>query len=165
MPDSTQETQEHIERVRNLLAAVQAGLWKRSLEHDASKLQEPEKSGFDSMTQKLKDTEYGSEEYRATLREFKPVIDHHYANNRHHPEHWPGGIFDMSLLDLVEMLCDWKAASERMKDGGSVGRSIVLNKRRFKIDNQLESILWNTALELKWIDDKEWEKIPEWSNP
>ena len=48
---------------------------------------------------------------------FKPAIDHHYANNRHHPEHWPNGINDMTLMDLIEMLADWKAATARNKNG------------------------------------------------
>lgn len=151
MPDSTQETMEHIERVRDLLAAISANLWKRSHEHDASKLREPEKSAFDSLSQKLKDTVYGSKEYKAALREIKPALDHHYANNPHHPEHWENGILDMSLLDLIEMLADWKAATERMKHGGDLERSILLNKDRFKYDDQLYYILLNTAKELKWI--------------
>lgn len=149
--DSTQDTLDHIERVRNLIAATIAGLHSRSIRHDASKLLEPEKSAFDTLSQKLKDTVYGSEEYKATLREIKPALDHHYANNPHHPEHWENGILDMSLLDLIEMLADWKAATERMKDGGNLERSIFLNKDRFKIDDQLYYILLNTAKELKWL--------------
>ena len=30
---------------------------------------------------------YGSDEYKACLTEMKPALDHHYAANRHHPEH------------------------------------------------------------------------------
>jgi Family of unknown function (DUF5662) len=151
MPDSTTETLEHIERVRDLISAVVAGLYRRAHSHDESKLREPEKSAFDSLSLKLKDTVYGSEEYKAALREIKPAIEHHYQNNPHHPEYWPNGLLDMSLLDIVEMLADWKAATERMKDGGDLRRSILLNKDRFKIDDQLYYILLNTAKELKWI--------------
>lgn len=56
----------------------------------------------------------------------------------------------MSLLDLIEMLCDWKAAGERHADG-SMERSLRLNKDRFKIGDQLQSILQNTAKEMKWL--------------
>jgi len=45
----------------------------------------------------------------------KPAIEHHYKNNRHHPEHFNNGIDEMNLVDLIELLCDWKAASERNK--------------------------------------------------
>src|ERR1700757_2648069 len=115
MADSTQETLEHIECVRDLISAVVAGLYRRAHVHDESKLKEPEKSAFDSLSQKLKDTVYGSDEYKAALREIKPALEHHYQNNPHHPEYWPNGLMDMSLLDIVEMLADWKAATERMK--------------------------------------------------
>ena len=45
----------------------------------------------------------------------KDGIEHHYAVNSHHPEHYEAGIAGMSLFDLIEMLVDWKAASERMR--------------------------------------------------
>ena len=32
-------------------------------------------------------------------------------------EIYANGVAGMDILDLVEMLCDWKAASERTKDG------------------------------------------------
>jgi hypothetical protein len=149
--DPAQETKDHIERVRDLIAATIADLRKRSLEHDASKLIEPEKSVFDTMSQTLKGITYGSDEYRAKLREMKPAIDHHYAANRHHPEHWTRGLYDMSLLDILEMLCDWKAATERMKDGGDLKSSILINRERFEMDELLTCILMNTAKEMGWL--------------
>lgn len=101
------------------------------------------------LTTKLAELAYGSDEYRAALRENKPTIDHHYAVNDHHPEHWPNGIRDMSLLSIVEMLCDWKAASARTKQG-SIAASLAHNKERFGIDDQLAAILENTVRELGW---------------
>ena len=74
----------------------------------------------------------------------QPALNHHYAANAHHPEHWPNGIEDMSLLDIVEMICDWKASAERTKDGNLL-KSIEINANRFKIDNQLKQILINTV--------------------
>lgn len=149
MPDSTQDTLDHIGKVQLRIDEVIAELHDRAVQHDASKLQEPEKSGYDTLTQKLADLTYGSDEYRAALVEGKPTIDHHYAANTHHPEHWPNGVNDMSLLDIVEMLCDWKAASERTKQG-SIAASLVHNKERFGLSDQLASILENTVRELKW---------------
>jgi hypothetical protein len=72
---------------------------------------------------------------------------HHYAHNAHHPEHWPGGIKDMSLLDLIEMIVDWKAASERHADG-DIEKSITINKQRFGYGDELEAIFRRTTLEL-----------------
>jgi hypothetical protein len=56
----------------------------------------------------------------------------------------------MSLLDVVEMFCDWKAAGERHADG-SIMRSIEINKKRFGITDQLASIFENTAKEMDWV--------------
>lgn len=54
------------------------------------------------------------------------------------------GINDMDLVDLMEMICDWKAASKRHNDG-NILKSLELNKDRFHIDAQLYSILKNTV--------------------
>ena len=149
MPDSTQDTEEHIRKVQARIDRIVIDLQERAWLHDRSKLEEPEKSGYDKLTADLKDIVYGSDEYRAALAEAKPVIDHHYAHNSHHPEHYLNGVAGMSLLDIVEMLCDWKAASERTKQG-SIAASLAHNKQRFGIDDQLAAILENTVRELGW---------------
>lgn len=146
---SIPDTLDHIRKVCARIDEVGANLIARGIVHDASKLMEPELSGYDVLTFKLSELVYGNDEYRAALREAKPIIEHHYAHNSHHPEHWPNGIADMSLLDIVEMLCDWKAASERTKQG-SIAQSLTHNKQRFGIDDQLAAILENTVKELGW---------------
>lgn len=138
------ETFRHIERVRNLLNTCIVELLKRGELHDQSKLVEPEVSLFTEFTPKLASSTYGSEEYDGFKKAMKPALDHHYANNRHHPEHHKHGINDMNLIDLVEMLCDWKAASERHNDG-NIRKSIEINANRFNISPQLVEILENTA--------------------
>jgi hypothetical protein len=147
--DSTQDTLDHIAKVKTRIEEITTRLNIRAIWHDRSKLSEPEKSGYDALTIALKDCVYGSDEYRAALAEAKPVIDHHYKANSHHPEHWESGIAGMSLLDLVEMLADWKGASERTKQG-SIAASLAHNKERFGIDAQLAHILENTVKELGW---------------
>lgn len=149
MADSTKDTKAHIQKVQNNMHHAINMLGKRAHFHDASKLQEPEKSGFDAMMGRLSNAVYGSDDYKAALAEGKPTIEHHYKVNDHHPEHWPNGINDMSLLSILEMLCDWKAASERTKQG-SIQQSLPINKERFGIDNQLYQILENTVKELGW---------------
>lgn len=151
LADSMRETVLHIRRVQSLLGDVVKRLIERARVHDTSKLLEPEASTFAVMTSKLKGCTYGSEEYKSFLAEMKPALDHHYAHNSHHPEHWTGGVKDMSLLDLIEMLVDWKGASERHSTG-SISASLRLNKERFRISDQLAEILSNTAKELGWID-------------
>lgn len=147
--ESVKETKKHIKRVKELLSSVCTKLRIRSDKHDASKLKEPEVSIFEEYTKKLKDTEYGSKEYKQYLKEMKPALDHHYQENSHHPEHFDKGIEGMSLLDLIEMLSDWRAATERNKDG-DIKKSIEINTERFSIDKQLKQILLNTIKEMHW---------------
>lgn len=56
----------------------------------------------------------------------------------------------MDLLDIVEMLCDWKAATERHNDG-DIMKSLEINKNRFNIDDQLFAILENTVKRMEWL--------------
>ena len=138
------ETQKHIERVRHYIRFITDRLTLRGVKHDAIKLESPEVELFAKHTRCLADTSYNSEEYKAHLAALKPALDHHYANSRHHPEHFANGINDMNLIDIVEMLCDWKASSERQKDGNLL-KSIEQNASRFNYDDQLKQIFINTA--------------------
>ena len=148
--DSRADTLAHIDRVQTLIQTAINNLAVRAVKHDLSKLEEPEKSTFDECTLKLKAMAYGSDEYKAALAELKPALDHHYAANSHHPEHYENGVAGMSLFDVLEMLIDWKAATERMKGGGDIRRSLEINRDRFKLSPQLEAILTNTIRELSW---------------
>ena len=136
-------TMRHIERVRNLLNTCIRDLMDRQEKHDQSKLESPEVELFTEYTPKLKETTFGSEEYNQYKKEMSVALDHHYANNRHHPEHHKNGIDDMNLLDLVEMLADWKAASERHNDG-NLKKSIEINGKRFEMSPQLIRIFENS---------------------
>ena len=121
------------------------------MNHDKIKLESPEVEIFAEYTPLLAKTTYGSEDYQNALNGMKPALDHHYANSRHHPEHFVHGINDMNLVDIVEMLCDWKAASERQMNGNLL-HSIEMNAKRFRYDDQLKQILMNTA---KLLDEQE----------
>ena len=120
----------------------------------------------------------------------KPALDHHYAVNSHHPEHFRlwrcdvclrvfqdppldgrcphcreddvngevvferpltphVGVEGMTILDVMEMLADWKAASERHATG-DIRKSIEINASRFKIGDQMKAILLNTLKEMGW---------------
>ena len=148
--DSRNDTIEHAIRVRQLLVPLIEELDDRSREHDASKTQPPELAFFDEYTPKLRHSTYGSDEYHQFLVEMQAGLEHHYANNRHHPEHHEEGIDGMTLIDLVEMLADWKAATERHEDG-DLERSLKINKDRFEISDQLVAILESTARHFGWL--------------
>lgn len=189
------ETYAHIQEVQRLLARVVSSFLDRSNAHDQSKLASPEAEVFEEYTSKLRGCTYGSDEYKGFLAGMKPALDHHYAHNSHHPEHYgwgcpvcnlriteaqwtfapqgpnesgdrycprccrmgmlyesqlihdAQGIRGMSLLDVLEMLCDWKAATMRHADG-DLAKSIEINQKRFGYSDELKSILTNTANEL-----------------
>lgn len=151
MYDSKNDTLEHIKNVRKYIDFCIGVLEYKAQIHDESKLIEPEKEIFDIYTPKLKNSTYGSDEYKQFLEEMKVALDHHYKKNRHHPEHFENGINDMNLIDLVEMLCDWKAASKRHLDG-DIYKSIEMNKNRFNYSDQLEKIFKNTINLLEGIE-------------
>ncbi|MDH3379025.1 MAG: DUF5662 family protein [Gammaproteobacteria bacterium] len=143
--DSTLDTQTHIQEVQDALGVIMAELGTRAMVHDKSKLEEPEKSIFDEVTPRLRALTYGSPEYKASLVDMGDALTHHYAKNSHHPEHYNTGIQGMDLLDVVEMFCDWCAATQRHKDG-NILRSITQNEKRFSTGPVLASIFRNTAI-------------------
>ncbi|MFD2922034.1 DUF5662 family protein [Terrimonas rubra] len=147
--DSKVDTLLHIKRVAELMTEAASELIRRANVHDNSKLQSPEKELFDEFTPKLKESTYGSDEYKGFLKGLKVALDHHYAHNSHHPEHYENGINGFNLFDLVEMFFDWKAASERHADG-SIYKSIEINKDRFRMSDQFVDIFTNTAKHLGW---------------
>ena len=142
--DSENDTLIHMHKVIKNLNDVINILIFRSLTHDQSKLSPEEKPSFDKYTPMLRGVVYGSEEYKQVLTDLGVALQHHYAHNSHHPEHYPNGIDGMSLMDIIEMFCDWKAAST------DFDKSLEINFRRFEIDGQLQSIFENTRRELNW---------------
>jgi hypothetical protein len=106
---------------------------RRAVVHDLSKYQWVEARAFAEVIFDLKHTTYGTDAYRALLRRIKPSLEHHYAENSHHPEHYGGGYAEMSDADPAEMLCDWAAAVRRHADG-DLKASIAQNMKRFGYD-------------------------------
>jgi uncharacterized protein DUF5662 len=148
--DSTQDTKKHVWTVQGFISHVQSELEKRSVMHDASKFQEPEKSMYDEYKPKIRETElefgYGSPEYEAVMKQMGAALRHHFDANSHHPEHYPNGINGMSLLDLIEALADWKAASSQY----GTPLNLEANRKRFGMSDQLAEIFQNTVKELGW---------------
>jgi hypothetical protein len=152
--DSASDTLVHIDQVRSLINQVVEDLRHRASVHDASKLRDPEKQTFDQFTPKLAASTYGSDEYKQFLVGMGDGLNHHYAENDHHPEHWQHGIADMDLIQVIEMLADWKAATLR-HENGSLSRSIAQNAERFGYGVEFYRLLWNTALRMGWLESGE----------
>ena len=118
-------------------------IW-RAVSHDFSKYGRVEAPLFSKVLPKLAKLTYDSSEYRAILREIEPALTHHYAENRHHPEHFGStGIKGMNLVDVVEMFCDWRASVKRHEDG-NLQKSIQQNSVRFDYSADIEIILQNS---------------------
>lgn len=171
--DCIRDTKEHIDTVRKFMEIVVVDLTNRAIVHDRSKLESPEIEIFTEYTPKLKDSTYGSDEYKGFLVGMGEALKHHYAHNSHHPEHFKkhvciicfkeykeapnrcevcmngtfteeSDITQMNLLDIVEMFCDWKAATMRHADG-DIMKSIDHNQKRFKYSDDLAQIFRNTT--------------------
>ena len=125
----------HVQRVAN-------ALFGRAVVHDYSKFGPEEFDAYAGNLPYFEAAKYGSEEYKAACERIRPAMQHHVTSNRHHPEYFPDGINGMNLIDLVEMVCDWLAASQRVP-GDSV--HLDIQQKRFGIDPQLMRIIENTV--------------------
>jgi hypothetical protein len=144
---SVPETKKHIGQVSVFINRIALLLIDRVSKHDLSKLETPEVTYFDIYTQRLSGLTFGSDEYKQSLKELEPALKHHYALNRHHPEHFEKGILGMNLIDIVEMFCDWYASTKRHNNGDII-RSIEINQKRFGYSDDLKAILENTYNEV-----------------
>lgn len=142
--DSSETTSRHINIVRRVVQKLTAEIIKRGENHDASKFQEPEKSQLDYYIPLLKKVAFGSPEYDKLNNQRKKDIGllHHFQVNRHHPEHFENGIKDMTLVDILEMFCDWYASSTRSDTGFLDG--LKYNAERFHMSDDLRQIFENT---------------------
>jgi len=138
------EASEHKKQVTKYLQTVGKELAQRAIEHDDSKFSPEEFDAFQTLPSRMRNLIYGSDEYKQALEQIGEALAHHYRENRDHPEHFLNGINDMTLIDLLEMICDWIAIAEQ-SEGGDIYRSLEINKNRFKIDTQLFTILKNTV--------------------
>jgi len=141
--DCTNDVTSHVRIVKRYLDKTVLWLVDRSVVHDASKLQEPEKTVFDEFTPKLKELTFGSAEYKAALAGMGEGLKHHYENNRHHPEHFESGVNGMTLVDLIEMVCDWRGAA--FLKGETVNLDYLAD--RFGLSEQMKSVIANTLEE------------------
>ena len=100
--DSTADTLRHAVRVGELVSQAICELSQRAVSHDRSKTEPPEVETFDEFTPKLKHSTYGSDEYKGFLAAMGDGLEHHYAHNRHHPEHYENGMLDVFLAYFAD---------------------------------------------------------------
>ncbi|QBD78902.1 hypothetical protein EPA93_24130 [Ktedonosporobacter rubrisoli] len=144
--DYVKDLIDHKQRVAGYMQIVANELFKRATGHDNSKFSEEEFELYEKAFPELQKHAYGSSEFKAALDTIKPAIQHHYAVNDHHPEFFEQGISQMNLIQIIEMMCDWIAASERSQRDFLQG--LEMNKERFHIDDQLFGALKNTVMKI-----------------
>ncbi len=135
----------HIKSVQFKLFLIMSEIQKRLESHDDSKLHSPELPLWEAMDKEPK-YPYGSKEYIDKQKRYYAVFKHHYACNRHHPEHFENGIKDMNLVDLIEMLADWIS----YKDSLSITEAIELvyvQAKRFGFSDETISYMVNTLVD------------------
>ncbi len=99
----------HIMTVQSLLRHLSRRLLERADKHDLSKLAPDELGGMIEIDAIADQYGLNSPEYKESLS--GGAIQLHYKRHSHHPEHHPNGVEDMNIFDLIEMVCDWKAAN------------------------------------------------------
>lgn len=148
---------EHRNHVQEKLFKIIKELWKRAEDHDKSKLQEPEYSGWKSMDLEPR-YKYGTKEYFDKMKRYKWVFDLHYKNNRHHPEHWQGFFNDMDLLDFIEMILDWCSYKENITSAEMI-KIVEENCDRFDFPPLLKDLAINTLKNYITEEPDFWEEL------
>ena len=143
----------HRELVSENLGKIGEELQSRAARHDRSKLQADEFDGFVRINKVARDHEYGSEAYIEGLASEggeSGCINLHYARNSHHPEHHKNDR-DMGWVDIVEMVCDWSAASITYGNQ-SLRESVQIQHERFDFS---EGQWWLIYSVIDWLNPKE----------
>lgn len=140
-----QNLHEHRDRVGRYLNQFAAQIMFRGDIHDNSKFGPNEFPIYASAIDEFEKHKFGSEGYLKAKESIAPAVKHHFQHNRHHPEHHKNGIDDMDLVDLLEMVCDWKAATLNHPDApGNMAHSLEFAIKKYNISPQLAKILENT---------------------
>ena len=117
------------------IALVIVKLLSRAIFHDMSKLRIDEIRGFSKLTTGYGSCRYDSPEYKARHKVLSETLKLHYERNSHHPEHYNGDVTKMDIIDIAEMVCDWKAAVHYAH--GDIKESIRIQKVKYRLEGQL----------------------------
>ena len=144
-------TADHITAVEDNLVVFAGELITRAGAHDRSKFEDVELGPLADMIkveEREGKVEFGTPEYAARTAMLDGMWRNHVAHNDHHPEHFDDGITGMNLLQIVEMLCDWQAASAQRDPSKTMNITFCVEK--YGIPPMLEQILRNTADAMGW---------------
>ena len=134
----------HIKKVSTNINEIAIEVIKRSIKHDDSKFESPERETLDKIVPILKKGS-SSPNYSEAKKEVKELMDVHKSKNSHHPEYYSNGINGMNLLDVIEYLSDMKAESNN-----NLEEILLKNSKKYSWNEQFLNIMKNTMEILKW---------------
>lgn len=160
-------TAEHIERVKNnakLIAEaipMYANVLEKVENHDASKLEEPERTPYIEITWRHKTDRYDSYKTPGTLPDpaENDATVHHITTNEHHPEYWAPradvaldpkdrdksiklvDATKMNDVSIVEMCCDWQAMSQELQKNTATEWYESQKDKRWKFSPEQDKII------------------------
>lgn len=146
-------TNHHIELVQNNIYLWQDReeynhifdeLSLRAINHDQSKFSEPELTPYVWLTWRSHciinnipfDLPTGMDQ------KIRDAVFHHVSNNRHHPE-WHLDPDSMTEVDLIEMICDWKAVGQEFGEKNLAGYAERVLGRRFNFSQNKLKLIWD----------------------
>lgn len=121
----------HKSYVMFFLFKIMWALFKRGLKHDLSKFSREEFEYVYILSTKGVGVKFGSKEYYDLVDCVLPAKEAHARRNQHHAEYYGNCIDKMSVLDKIEMMADWLAASRR--SGSKIMNSLEINTAKYKI--------------------------------
>ena len=128
----------HIMTVQSRMRAIARRILNRADSHDLSKFAPDELGGMIEIDAIAEESGLNSPQYMEAIK--GPAIGLHRSRHSHHPEFHSDGIKDMSLLDLIEMVCDWKAANQVR--GHPEGRqSVNMMIRRLELKDEYRFVV------------------------
>lgn len=142
------ETKKHIEQVQQCLKDICSKLQLRSYDHDMSRYRRPGSLKFREVYSELKETEGNDEIHLSILEKLRILREKYFKTCRYCPESHDNNVSEMNLVDLLELLSDWKADSSDLK------KTIIENQKKYKYTDELMNVLLNTAKYLGWIDER-----------
>ncbi len=138
--------QEHLRRIQNKLNKAGNELIYRGEVHDQDKTENKTvNKAYEEHFAKLKEIEFGTEQYKQyELDHFNKAHEIH-AQNRHHFYSHRNNIDDINLLDMIEAIVD---ISESSKQYGN-GDYIESMRSKGLFDYSLEELIINTIKHLE----------------
>ena len=167
-------TDHHIELVRNNIYLFQEleeyndifdELTLRASNHDRSKFSEPELTPYIWLTWNYHHIQ-NNIPFELPIGMDQKIRDakiHHFSNNRHHPE-WHVDLNDMTIVDLIEMVCDWKAAGQEFGEKSLVDYADRVLGKRFHFSQKKINLIWELIHKIDGMveaDQKARERLQE----